>query len=57
MLTSRSRSGSGYGRALNNTGLVKQKIRMLRPIPKASDSSAMAVNPGVCRRRFKASPS
>ena len=38
MLTSRSRSGSGYGRALNNTGLVKLKIRTLRPIAKASDA-------------------
>ena len=57
MLTSRSRSGSGYGRALNNTGLVKLKIRMLRPMPKASDISAMAVNPGVSRRRRTANPS
>jgi len=57
MLTSRSRSGSGYGMALNNTGLVKLKIRMLRPIPKASDARAMAVNPGVSRRRRRANPS
>ena len=47
MLTSRSRSGSGYGSALTNTGLVKLKIRMLRPMPQASDARAMAVNPGV----------
>ena len=51
MLTSRSRSASGYGTALNNTGLVKLKIRMLRPVARASDTTAMAVNPGVARRR------
>ena len=56
MLTSRSLSGSGYGSAFNNTGLVKLKIRMLRPMPKASDARAMAVNPGVSRRRRRANP-
>jgi hypothetical protein len=41
---------------LASTGLVKLKMRMLRPMPTASDSSAMAVNPGVARSRFRANP-
>jgi len=41
---------------LNNTGLVKLKIRTLRPIAKASDPAATAVNPGVARRRRNANP-
>ena len=50
LLICRIRSGCGYGIGSSNTALTTLKIAMLAPMPRASVTSAAAVNPGVRSR-------
>src|SRR5580704_7088901 len=48
--TATSRSGSGYGSGFSNTPFTTENSAVFAPIPSASVSTAIAVNPGFFSR-------
>jgi hypothetical protein len=48
--TDTSRAGSRTGSGCSSTALTKLKMAVFRPIPKASEAMATAVNVGLFRK-------